>query len=576
MAKRINQKFSSQWLLLAILILAAIIRLWRLSSNPISLYWDEMDVGYQAYSLVALGKDYFGTPFAIHLHSFADFRTPLYIYATIPFVWALGLTAWAVRLPAALFGILSIWFTYLVTVQMTNRRSAGLVAALIMTVTPWHVQYSRMAFEVTLMLSLFLFGMYTFYRGLEQKNWLYASAVSFAFAPWVYSTAKLFVPIFILGLVCIYWRRLVRYSKSFLVAIGILLVLVGAPIYLDTFFNGGNTRLSQISIFSDSAITDQVNQLRKQAALTKHPQSLEPTIFEQLQFNKPVFWFEEMSIRYAMAYSPQFLFLAGDKNLRHSPKVDGIGSFAMTAAVALLFGLFVLYKIRRQSSTTVVLLTMWLVLAPLPAAVTRDGAGHATRLFFLLPVLCIIMAFGINYVCDLLKGWQRHALVFGLIVIWAIEFFMFMQYYFTAYRTESSRAFEYGHKEIVTYANRHAKEYQMVIIDAGANWALMPYLFYNQYPIEQLVTQSPYHKMKLNKIGEGIWLNTTIILDPGNRNWNEILETTRIPQKTLVIIPAESLTRVINRTPNSLTYRVDRTINYPDGQPAFYIISVGQ
>src|SRR3990170_1862219 len=88
------------------LILAAslFLRVWKLDAVPVSLFSDELDVGYQAYSIIKTGRDYSGNVLPLHFQSYADARAPLYIYASIPTVAVFGITAWGVRLPAAAFG----------------------------------------------------------------------------------------------------------------------------------------------------------------------------------------------------------------------------------------------------------------------------------------------------------------------------------------------------------------------------------------------------------------------------------------------------------------------------------------
>ena len=107
-------------ILLLILFLGSFLRLWRLDRVPVSLFSDELDVGYQAYSILKTGKDYFGNSWPIHFQSYADYRTPLYIYSSVPTVAAFGITPWGVRLPAVLFGALGVLALYLLVLEIGN------------------------------------------------------------------------------------------------------------------------------------------------------------------------------------------------------------------------------------------------------------------------------------------------------------------------------------------------------------------------------------------------------------------------------------------------------------------------
>ena len=96
-------------LLLTILIVTSILRLWKLDEVPVSLFGDELDVGYHAYSILKTGKDYSGNFMPLHFQSLAEWRTPLYLYSAVPTVAMFGISPWGVRLPAAIFGILGMW-----------------------------------------------------------------------------------------------------------------------------------------------------------------------------------------------------------------------------------------------------------------------------------------------------------------------------------------------------------------------------------------------------------------------------------------------------------------------------------
>ena len=133
-------------LLIMILVVASLLRLWKLSTVPVSLFGDELDVGYHAYSILKTGKDYYGNSWPIHFHSIAEWRTPLYLYSAVPTVAIFGVTPLGVRLPAAIFGILSVYVMFLFVRQITNHQSLATIASAVMAVNPWSLQYSPSRF----------------------------------------------------------------------------------------------------------------------------------------------------------------------------------------------------------------------------------------------------------------------------------------------------------------------------------------------------------------------------------------------------------------------------------------------
>src|SRR3972149_7023875 len=115
----------SLFLLILIVIIALFLRLYKLDSVPVSLFGDEMDVGYQAYSVLKTGKDYYGNFLPFHFHSLAEWRTPLYLYSAVPTVALFGVSPLGVRLPAAVFGILGIWGFYLLVKELVGYELRG-------------------------------------------------------------------------------------------------------------------------------------------------------------------------------------------------------------------------------------------------------------------------------------------------------------------------------------------------------------------------------------------------------------------------------------------------------------------
>ena len=107
-----------KFLLLTIVILAALLRLVALDRYPAGLNADEAALGYNAYSLLLTGRDEHGHVWPVNLESFGDFKPGFYAYLLIPFIKFLGLTELAVRLPSALIGVLAVVFIYLLAKEI--------------------------------------------------------------------------------------------------------------------------------------------------------------------------------------------------------------------------------------------------------------------------------------------------------------------------------------------------------------------------------------------------------------------------------------------------------------------------
>ncbi len=100
----------ASWGIIILIVLSFLIRVWRLDN--LSLFGDEIDVGYQAYSLLKTRHDYRGYFLPFYTESLSESRAPLLIYLTIPFIKIFGLTTFGVRLLPVLAGVISIFFLY--------------------------------------------------------------------------------------------------------------------------------------------------------------------------------------------------------------------------------------------------------------------------------------------------------------------------------------------------------------------------------------------------------------------------------------------------------------------------------
>src|SRR5574341_2097623 len=110
-------KNKSLILLILIVLIAAILRFYRLGEVPIGVHRDEAFLGYNAYSILKTGKDMNNIRLPLHLKSFL-YSPAGYSYATIPFIALFGLNAFSIRFASALFGALTILLTYFLVGQL--------------------------------------------------------------------------------------------------------------------------------------------------------------------------------------------------------------------------------------------------------------------------------------------------------------------------------------------------------------------------------------------------------------------------------------------------------------------------
>ncbi|MBU1129689.1 hypothetical protein KKE45_00015, partial [Patescibacteria group bacterium] len=99
-----------KFFLIGLFFISIFLRFYKL--DTLSLFGDEADVGYHAYSLLKTAKDYKGNLLPLYIDSLAESRAPLLMYTTIPFVYLFGLKPTFVRLPSVIFSLISILCLY--------------------------------------------------------------------------------------------------------------------------------------------------------------------------------------------------------------------------------------------------------------------------------------------------------------------------------------------------------------------------------------------------------------------------------------------------------------------------------
>src|SRR3989344_1848019 len=407
---------------MGIILIAAVLRLWQIGQVPPSPDWDEAALGYNAYSILKTGRDEYGTWLPVVLRSFDDYKPPLYMYLAIPFVGLFGLETWAVRLPSAIAGILAVIGTYFLVKELlpNSKRfviwnlSFGIpgVAALLLAISPWHIQFSRIAFEANISVTINIWAVFLFLRGLRKRIFLYLSAFIFGLGFYAYHSERIFLPILVITLVVLYRKELLKKRREFLFAAIVGFVTI-SPILLTFLDPATLSRLRGTSSFADQTplLSRSVAKLERDAQ-TANPWGI---VFD----NRRIVWVNTLLEGYLSHYSLRWLFLTGDNPRHHAPDM---GLLYIVELPFVLWGLYHLVITWREKSSRLVIL--WFLAAPIAAAPTT-GLPHAIRTLVFLPTFQILTPIGI------LNLWKKNRLllVFAFLLL-TVNFAYYLHMYF--------------------------------------------------------------------------------------------------------------------------------------------------
>ncbi len=418
--------------LLGIVALAATLRGFRLDELPPGFYLDEASVGVEAHAILTTGRDQAGQVPDRETNALADlvkgrllpriipalqdWKHPLYIYATVPSEAVFGQTPFAVRLPAVVFGVLTVLLLAFLAFELTGDARVAFLAAFVLAITPWHVHYSRTALSegitlpFTFVLALWL---YLRARRLGDARRFALAGAAFGLILYSYTPAKLLLPAFLAALALVEWldarvvnaikKRIldhvatlpappvklpgmdetpvprVAVTRPDVVAFGTAFLLIIAPMVVAQIqnFEAIQTRFRAVSVFT-----------------AEHP-------------------LEAIVHSYLVHLDPGFLFVRGDANLRQG--VPGWGLLLLASAPFVALGL--LRALARHREPESRLLFAWLVIYPLGAALTVEGIPHATRSILAAPLFAILAAMGVALVLDRMLGARSRVLTVVLAVL---------------------------------------------------------------------------------------------------------------------------------------------------------------
>ncbi len=474
------------WMILAILLIASVLRLWQLGNIPPSPDWDEAALGYNAYSILKTGRDEYGTFLPLSLRSFDDYKPPLYMYLTVPSVAVFGLNVWSTRLPSAIMGVLSVFGTYLLIRELIEdkdtkrKRYLPLIGALLLAISPWHIQFSRIAFEANIGVSLNIWVLYFFFLSLRKPWWVAATAVLSGLGLYAYHSERIFLPLILLILGGIYRKHLWKYKKQFGMAL-VLGAITVAPLVPVTFNKTALTRLQ-----GTSSLADQTGLLARSVLKLERDQKVGDK-FGELFDNRRLVWVQTLANGYLSHYSIKWLFLTGDNPRHHAPDMGLMYLFELP------FWFYGMYLVFKRGGKIALFLFGWFFVVPIAASPTTE-LPHAIRTLNFLPVMQIFTAFGMYEICSKFKVKSSKfnlkylfIIFYSLFIILNIIFYLHM--YFGHMNREFSQSWQYGYKQAVEYAEEHKGEYTKIVVSIKLEQPHMFFLFYTAYDPKKYLTE---------------------------------------------------------------------------------------
>lgn len=426
-----------------------IIRCVALDHAPPALNSDELLKAYDGASVYRTGMDHHGFSWPLFFKQSGEYSPPLYIYFAGLFSAPFGVNAYTTRLPSAVLGTLSIIITFLCVRSIFDPKT-GLIAAALVTVSPWNFHYSRIGWEAISLIPLQLLGLHYFFYWIKTKRLFHIVLCGLCLGLTVYSypTSKLFTPLLLLALMILYWRDGIRYLKQTVVAGGVFIgVWFPFIVVFILHYQDMQARWNFVSIVNNRPDW--------------------PVMFLQ---------------HYAMHLSPWFLFITGNPFTQHEPR-SGLALLGLLPF--FYFGIITIIKNKNKPGWFVL---AWFLLFSIPSSLTYDrynptSMPSSLRSIDGMPVIEIISAVGLAAMLEWFKNnVYRCAIGMGVAIALSINSLFFFYHYFIEFPVQSAKAYQYGLREAVEYLESHKSDIDRIVISHNALLHPVALAVYTQRP----------------------------------------------------------------------------------------------
>ncbi len=453
-----NKKHITCIILALIIAFGFFLRIYNINNAPPGLYPDEAVNGTDALQANDTGQYQWFYPAN-------NGREGLFMNIIALCFKIFGASVLTLKLPAIIFGTLTILGTYLLAKELFGKR-VGLISSFLVAVSYWPLHFSRISFRANMLPFILVFSFYFLFKGLRTKKILdfAIGGLFLGLGLHTYIAFRVTPLILVVALVALIISRenfLKNYWKHILAFI-FFTFLTAAPM-LYTFFYAHpeywTSRTSDISIMNPA-----VNQGHIFTTFLKT---------FGLSLVKYNFW--------------------GDQNWRHNyppyPLLDPItgtaflfGFIYMIIKTFHLFFLRFVKKIRDEKLDIYIALLAWFFVMLIPEFMGAESNPHALRAIGTLPVVFILAGFAFNYFIGLSErkkfGLSFFVAPFAIVMFIAIGMFNPIKYFlFWAKTPQAAQAFEKTMADMETYIKTIPPNKEIFVV--VGNMQRVPPRFFN-------------------------------------------------------------------------------------------------
>lgn len=445
---------------------ALFLRGWQFGSLPGSLYFEEPALGYDAYSIFKTGKDMHGNAFPIvAFPSFGDYKPSGYFYLAAPFVGIWGMNEVTVRLPSLILGLVAVAMVMALSQGLFRHRTTTLLSGLALAVMPTAVHLSRAAFEVNAAVGLLSMALAGLVWAKKFPKLLLASVLPLAASMYTYHSLRLVAPLlYLLTFFTICDARQLLRQKLTWLSVGLFLMLI-SPIVVAIQTPQVAHRYQEVAFFPYySQAVEITNELR-----ATHGN----TLISRLLYHRYWIQIAEFSSNIFKHFSPDYLLVHGDGNLRHQDTAKGIIYWWMV--LVLILGIGSTMKQFRTKWKYMVFGGLFLVICAIPASLSVP-VPHTLRNHSSISLWSLASGWAVHRVFVIFR--KLPLVSIGLVALIATEVIFFWWGYFSYYNQKSYADWNNGYKQAIAYLERNTTETESIYFTREYGRPITYLLFY--------------------------------------------------------------------------------------------------
>lgn len=227
-----------QWLPILLILTGAVLRFYRLGLIPYGLNNDEASIGYDAWALATYGIDRNGYPWPVYPITWGSGGGgPMVVYLAVLTEKLIGHSILSLRLPSAILGAMTLPLFYLL-LKKAFGNPAALAGLILLIFNPWHFLMSRFALDCNTFAFWLVLALLLFLIGAQTGKTIYylLSAALFALCLYVYGSATIVIPVFLLLIAGLAVKRRLLTVRQLLSAI-IVFLLILSPLIVFYMIN---------------------------------------------------------------------------------------------------------------------------------------------------------------------------------------------------------------------------------------------------------------------------------------------------------------------------------------------------